>query len=204
MTLVVSAPVVPEVVLAATRGMGAPEGEPWAPSDPAPGASRTAAPQSLRSWYGEAWSLPGPGDPRGAIVATLVADRLRDDAEGLEASVELWELPDRSVLTVIGSSWPRNAQAMRRAVSSVLARTRNDLDDVAVAAAVARARRQLMLSVRTPAGLVAAVGRAMEAEGNPFAAARRMEELQIVDAASVRALFDELFRQSPRTAEVRP
>lgn len=205
MTLVVSAPVVPEVVLAATRGMGAPEESAAPPPpDPAPGAARTATLRTLRSWYGEAWSLPATGDPRGAIVASLVADRLREGAEGFEASVELWELPDRSVLAVIGSSWPRNAQAMRGAVSSVLARTRNALDDVAAAGAVARARRQFMLAVRTPAGLVTAVGRAMEADGDALSAAREMEALQALDAASVRDLLDELLRQSPRTAELRP
>jgi len=204
MTLVVSAPLVPEVVLAATRGMGSPEEEAAAPDTPSPGAPRPTALQALRSWYGAAWPLPSPRDPRGAIVAALVAERLRDGGEGLEARVELWDLPDRSALVVIGSSRPGSAQVLRRFLSAVLARTRDTLDEAAAAAAVAWARRQGMLAARTPAGLVAEVGRAMEADGDPLSAAREMEALRAVDAASVRDLLDQLLRQRPYTSEVHP
>jgi hypothetical protein len=205
MTLVVSAPVVPEVVLAATRGIGAPEESAAPPLEArAPAGSRPAAAPSVRSWYGEAWSVAAPGDPRGAIVASLVADRLRDHSAGIEASVELWDLPDRSVLAVVGASWMRDAQAMRRSVSGALALTRDALDEGAVAGAAAQVRRDLMMVTRTPAGLVAVVGRAMEADGDPLSAARGLEALLAVDARGVRELLDQLLRQGPRTAQVRP
>jgi hypothetical protein len=52
--------------------------------------------------------------------------------------------------------------------------------------------------------LVHVVGRSMEATGDPLAAARAAASLASVDLASVRGLLDELLRQRPRTAQVRP
>jgi hypothetical protein len=138
------------------------------------------------------------------VVASLVARQLRTWGSGIEASVELWDLPDRSVLAVVGSSWAGNAQAMRRAVSGSLQATRDALDGGAVERAVAQARRDRMMAARTPGGLVAVVGRAMEANGDPLSSERDMEALLAVDAASVRDLLDRLLRQGPRTAQVRP
>ncbi len=205
MTLVVSAPVAPEVVLAATRGIGAPEESAApAPGAPAPAGSRVGAPQTLRSWYGEAWPVGPPRDPMGTVLAFLVARQLRAGSSGIEASVELWDLPDRSVLAIVGSSWARNAQAMRRAVSDALAATRDALDEGAVKRAVTQARREQMMAARTPAGLVTVVGRAMEADGDPLSAERDLEALRTVDATSMRDLVDRLLRQGPRTAQARP
>jgi predicted Zn-dependent peptidase len=205
MTLVVAAPLVPEVVLAATRGLGAPEEAAAPPPEaPVPGGSRPSPPQALRSWYGEAWAVGAPGDPRGVVLASLVADRLRGQGQETEASVELWDLPDRQALAVVGSSWPRSAQAMRRKVSGALASVRDGLDEGAVAQAVARARRDAMMAARTPAGMVATVGRAMEADGDPLSASRAAEALGSVDLASVRGLLDGLLAQRPRTSQVRP
>lgn len=205
MTLVVSAPVVPEVVLAATRGMGAPEDAAAPPLDaPAPPATRPSTPQTLRAWYGEAWALGAPGDPRGALVASLVADGLRARIEGVDAAVELWDLPRGQALAVVAGAWPQRAPAMRQAVSGALAAARQGLDQDALARARARARRDLMMATRTPAGLVNVVGRSMEATGDPLSAAQTAESLASVDLASVRGLLDELLRQRPRTAQVRP
>lgn len=203
MTLVVSAPVVPEVVLAATHGMGAPEDAAGPPLDAPVPAEQPPAPEALRSWYGEAWPAP-PGDPRSLVVASLAADRLRSAPAGMEATVELWDLPGRSALAVIGSAYGGDAQAMRRAVSGVLAGVRARLDAAAVAAAAAAVRRGLLLESRTSAGLVALVGRAMEAEGDPLAAERQRAALLSLDVGAVRALLDDLLRQAPRTAQVRP
>lgn len=205
MTLVVSAPLVPEVVLAATRGMGAPEETAAPPPDaPAPSAPRLGATQSLRSWYGEGWAMGPPGDPRAAVLAFLVADQLRGRGPEVEAFVELWDLPDHQALAVIGAAWPRNAQAMRRTVSGALVAARNALDEPTVAAAVARARRELLWAARTPAGMVATVGRAMEADGNPLSAGRYVEALSSMDLVSVRDLLEQILAQRPRTSEVRP
>ncbi len=137
-------------------------------------------------------------------MASLVARQLRAESSGIEARVELWDLPDRSVLAVVGSSWAGNAQAMRRTVSGALAATRGALAGGVVERATAEARRDRMMAARTPAGLVAVVGRAMEADGDPLSAQRNLEALQAVDAASVSDLLDRLLRQGPRTAQVRP
>jgi predicted Zn-dependent peptidase len=204
MTLLVSAPVVPEVVLAATRGMGAPEEGAAPPLDARLPAPRVPEPQALRSWYGEAWTVAAPGDPRSLVIASLVADRLRRGPQEMQASVELWELPGRAVLAVVGSAPGPGAAAMRRTVSGTLAAVRSSLDRTSVASAVAALRQDLLLESRTSAGLVALVGRALEAEGDPWAADRQREALLSLDEAAVRALLDEMLRQAPRSAQVRP
>jgi len=204
MTLLVSAPVAPEVVLAATRGMGAPEEGVAPPLDAPLAAPRAPEPQTLRSWYGEAWTASAPGDPGNLVIASLVADHLRKNPQGTQASVELWELPGRAVLAVIGSALGRDAAALRRTVSGALAAVRSSLDAQSVAAAVAAVRRDLLLESRTSAGLVALVGRALDAEGDPWAAERQREALLSLDEGAVRALLDALLRQAPRSAHVRP
>ncbi|MDP2957615.1 MAG: hypothetical protein Q8N53_14410 [Longimicrobiales bacterium] len=205
MTLVVSAPVVPEVVLAATRAMGAPEESARPPLDtPVPAGVRQAAPQVLRTWYGEAWAAGSGGDPHAPVVASLVASHLESQAQGFEASVELWELPERWVLAVVGAAYGRDVAAMRRAVSGAMAGARDALDASSVARATARIRSDAMQLSRTPAGLVSVVGRAMEGTGDPMAAAEGLEALLAVDAESTRRFLDGILLQPPRTAQVRP
>lgn len=205
MTLVVSAPVIPEVVLAATRGMGAPEDAAAGPLEaPSPPEPRRVSPQSLRAWYGEAWSAGAAEDPHGPVAAILVAGELRGRVSGFEASVELWELPDRWVLAVLGAAYGREAASMRRTVSGVVAATRASLDPREVAEAVSRVQGDLLTRSRTPAGLVALVGRAAEATGDPRAAALHLEALGAVDAASTGRYLDGVLAGAPVKAEVRP
>lgn len=205
MTLVVSAPVIPEVVLAATRGMGAPEASAAGPADaPLPVEPRRARPQSLRTWYGEAWQGGTGEDPHGAVAALLVTRSMRERADGFEAAVELWELPDRWALAVVGAGYGPAGAAMRRAVSSVLAATRDALEATAVRDAVSQVLGDLLVRARTPAGLVSLVGRAMEAGGDPNAAERHVEALRRVDVASTRGFLEELLARAPVQAEVRP
>lgn len=208
MTLVVSAPVVPEVVLAATRGMGAPESAAAEPLDsPAPQSGTRPRVETIRRWYGEAWTWGAETDePHAPVVALLLADHLRRTAPAgdYEVGVELWELPDRWVLALVGSAYERRAAAMRGAVGGALASVRDALDPAAVANAVARARGDLLFQSRTPAGLVSLVGRAMEASGDPGAAARQLAALDRVDAASMAAFLTTLIGRGPVRAEVRP
>lgn len=205
MTLVVSAPMVPEVILAATRGMGAPE-DAAAPSleAPAPPEPRRAAPQALRTWFGQAWSGEPAQDPHGPVVAQLVAQHLRKASAGFESAVELWELSDRWVLAVVGASYGEDAAAMRRVVSGALLATRDALESSAVDGAASRVVGELLFGARTPAGLVSVVGRAMEAGGDPMAAARQVDALRGVDAESAQRFLDDLLARSAVRAEIRP
>lgn len=205
MTLVVSAPAIPEVVLAATRGMGAPEEEAREPLDaPPPPQPRRTDPQALRAWYGEVWSAGPAEDPHGPVAALLVAEELRRSVRGYEAGVELWELPDRWALAVVGAAYGRDATPMRRTLTGVVRATRDALAPDAVGQAVSRVLGELLVRSRTPAGLVAMVGRALEATGDPLAAARQVEALHRVDVASTRAYLDAALARGPARAEVRP
>ncbi|MCG6955459.1 MAG: hypothetical protein LJF04_05650 [Gemmatimonadetes bacterium] len=205
MTLVVSSPMVPEVVLAATRGMGAPEAAAAAPPDAPALPDRTRAQvQTLRSWYGEAYGTGPDRDPVAAVTALLLADALNARSADYEVGVELWDLPSRSVLVLTGAAYPRNAERMRRAVSGTMEALRTRLDEVTVRDAAARARADILLDARTPGGLVEVVGRAMEPAGAPDAAARHLEELSRVGLGEVAALIDRMRAQAPVRAEVRP
>lgn len=206
MTLVVAASVAPEVLLAATRGMGAPRGAAAPPVDtPTPREPRRGTTHTLRTWYGEAWSAPGPVSAEAAVAAALVSRHLQGSrAPGLEFSVELWELPDRWVLAAVGAAYPRDVQAMRRTVSGTLSGVRAALEPSAVAEAVAQLRRERLLVARTPPGLVSVVGRNLDATGDPMAALTAAEALDRASADGVRALLDDLLRRPPHTAQVRP
>ncbi|MGD8322281.1 MAG: hypothetical protein PVJ02_17655, partial [Gemmatimonadota bacterium] len=121
-----------------------------------------------------------------------------------EAGTELWELPMRWALVVTGAAYPRQARDMERVLSSALQVTRDALDPTAVADAVAQVERETLLRARTPSGLVSVVGRAVDAGGDPAAAARQLDALHRVDAASLRAFLTGLLDRGPSTAEVRP
>jgi hypothetical protein len=205
MTLLVSAAVMPEVVLAATRGMGAPASEAAGPLDaPAPPEADAAKVQTLRIWYGKAWVGGDAEDPTGLVAAVLVSRYLEEHTGDFEAGTELWELPMRWALVVTGAAYPRQARDMERVLSSALQVTRDALDPTAVADAVAQVERETLLRARTPSGLVSVVGRAVDAGGDPAAAARQLDALHRVDAASLRAFLTGLLDRGPSTAEVRP
>lgn len=205
MTLVASAGVAPEVILAATRGMGVPVDAVEPPLNaPAPGGEPAGRVQTLRTWYGEARSAGAPDQPVGPVAALLVTEVLGARAVGFEAGVELWELADRWVLAVVGAAYRSDLATMRAAVSSAVADTRSGLTDEAVADAVARVRRDFLARARTPGGIVASVGRSMEASGDPLAAARYLTDLEALDRAGMDAFFGALLAAEPARAEARP
>jgi len=205
MTLVVSSPLVPEVVLAATRGMGAPEAAAAGPLDaPAPVDRGKSQVQTLRSWYGEAFGAGPARSPVAAVTALLLADALTARSGGYETQVQLWDLPERSVLVLTGAAYPREAEGMRRAVSGTIDALRAHLDEGAVRDASARARADVLLDARTPGGLVELVGRAMEPAGDPDTASRRVAELSRVGLDDVASLLDQMRARGPVRAEVRP
>jgi predicted Zn-dependent peptidase len=204
MTLVVAAPVVPEVVLAATRGLGAPEADARGPLDaPAPDRASPDA-ETLRAYYGEAFPSTPVADALPAVAAILVAHRLGTTADGYELGMELWELPNRWALVVTGRAYPRRADAMRSAVSGAMAAARDALNPDEVERAVAQVRRDVLLRARTAGGLVAVVGRAAEAEGDARAAAATLDALDAVDVDRIRSYMNALIARGPVKAEVRP
>jgi predicted Zn-dependent peptidase len=205
MTLVVSSPLAPEVVLAATRGMGAPEAAAAPPPD-APALPGRALPdvQTLRAWYGEAFDTGPDRDPVARVTALLVGDALGARSGSYETGVELWDLPHRSVLVLTGAAYPRNAGDMRRAVSGTLDAVQATVDADAVRDAVARTRLEVLLGARTAGGLVDVVGRAMEPRGDPRAAQQHLDALTAVSLADVTALLNRMKAAGPARAEVRP
>lgn len=205
MTLVVSSPLVPEVVLAATRGMGAPEAAAAPPSDaPAPTSAPSTGVQTLRNWYGEAFGAGPDRDPVAAVTALLVADVLQARPAAYETGVQLWDLPARSVLVLTGAAYPRDAGDMRKVVSGALDAVRSGLTRESVRQAVARARANVLLRARTAGGLVEVVGRALEPTGDPASATRHLEALSGVGVAEVSALLERMLSRGPIRAEVRP
>jgi hypothetical protein len=93
---------------------------------------------------------------------------------------------------------------MRAAVDGAVAGALARLTPSGVSRAAARVRRDFLFRTRTPLGLVEAVGWAMEATGDPSAAAHRLAALDTLDAAAVRAYLEDLAAGPPVTTEVRP
>lgn len=205
MTLVVAAAVVPEVVLASVKGMGAvgsPVGPPLdAPAPPEPSPARA---HPLRTWYGEAFDAGLPSDPHAAVAVRLISDILRERSHGFEAGVQLLALRDRWLLVVAGAAYGRDERAMRTVISGVLAETRSALTPQAVGAVVERLRRDILFEARTPAGLVERIGQASDITGAASAASVYMAALERVDLQSLSAFWDAMISTGPTTAEVRP
>jgi hypothetical protein len=201
MWLVASAPVAHEVILAAVRGIGA--HEPPAPSIPeaAPEIARRD-PESVRVWLGQAFSAD-PGDPRALVVSRLVGRHLSRSAASFDIRVELWELPDRSVLALIGSADPATAPEVRVAMDGIVRRTAEELDPAEMTSAVSSVRRDLLVASRTPGGLVEIVGRAVDATGDPTAAARAAADLDAMRMDDAAAFLSELAAAGPTRVEVR-
>jgi len=205
MTLVVSAGVLPEVVLAATRGMGSAD-----PTDPgqvyAPASDDTdgLATQTLRRWYGLGWAGGGGHPPVGPVTALLLAEVLPGVTGDFESSVRLVELSDRWGILLLGAAYPRRAQALRGSLNGALDALEGSLNATSVQQAVDRVRLDLLTGARTPRGLVEEVGWRMERSADPRAAATYLERLEGVDLDSVRAFLAELRAGGGTTGEVGP
>jgi len=204
MTLVVAAAVVPEVLLASLKGMGAVDSQGGPPLDAPVPASRSPRPQSLRTWYGEAFAGGPPSDPHGPVAALLVSGFLPLEPQGFEAGIQLLALRDRWLLVVAGAAYPREAGAMRAAVSAALSDTRARMTPESVSAAMERLRRDFLFAARTPEGLVEQIGRALDITGSPSAASDYLSALRRVDIASLGAYLDHMISSGPATAEVTP
>jgi hypothetical protein len=209
MTLVVSASVAPEAILAAAHDIGA---SPAATEPPpalaaAPPSSASISPprpQTLRTWYALAFEGGSRADARAPIAALLVSDELHRSVEGFDARVELWDLRDRWILAVTGAAYNQDLTSMRHAVSDAVRNTAATLDSATVSTAVGRTYRDLLVQARTPLGLVSVVGHWLEGTNDPRAAWTFLDELRSVSAEAMARYFHGLLATTPAHAEVRP
>jgi hypothetical protein len=203
MTVVVVGAEPLELVLASLKDIGAQGRAPLAPTRPAP-VSRATKVEVLRTWYGEAWVTGDVRDPKGAVLASMVASRLREARGDLQTNVELWDVGRSRVLVITGAAYPAGAAAMKRRVSGILAETAAGLAREEIVPAVAALRFDLLSSARTPWGLAGLVGRYHDGTGVADAAYQHVVELDRVDLAAMRSYLGELQERGASNAEIRP
>lgn len=157
----------------------------------------------LRHWYGEARVAGDVRDPHSAVVAVLIARRLRELQSAFEADVQLWDVDDARVLAIMGAAYPAAAPLLRSRLEGIVAGVATT-EHEEIVSAVAWLRFELLAVSRTPWGLAAQVGRYHDATGDPGAAHRHAQALQRVGPDSLRRYVEELHQQSPARVEVRP
>lgn len=204
MRVVVAGELPPEAIQVAFAGVGAPESRRAPPPDDDAAGFQEPDPEVLRSWYGEARLAGRSGDPRPAVVARLAAELLSQESDGYETWVELWEMEEWKVLVLTGAAYSSAAQRMRRRLSSVVPSLESSVTEEEVERVRGRIRLETLRTARTPWGLVALVGRHLDATGDPNAAQRFLEALDDVDRDSVVGFLGELVERTPIRAEVRP
>ena len=205
MTVVASAPVPVEVLLAGVLDAGVPEGLGGpAVEQSLPPSTERARTQVLRSWYGEAYVVEMADDPRSAVAARLMAERLRTLPGRVEAGVQLWELGGRAALVVTGAAYPTDAAAMRRTIQGIREDVLSAADPATIARIVGELRSETLLGARSGPGLVSVVGYHLDATGDPAGARTFLEALNRVDGATMSSFLSELRARTPVTADVRP
>jgi predicted Zn-dependent peptidase len=202
MTLVVVGDVSTPSLLAALSGLGADTGtepprEPLLPSPP-----NRDRPDLLRRWMGFAWATRPTLDPRSVVAASLAARHLREQRDGYEAYVRLWEGRDSDVLAVVGSAYGRNATALRRRLSALPGDVAGALDDTEVRAVIDQLHWSLLAQARTPWGRANLVGRFLDAGDTPDAARRYLDALLALTPDDVRAFLATISASTPTTVEV--
>ncbi|MSR35596.1 MAG: insulinase family protein [Gemmatimonadetes bacterium] len=192
-----------ELVLAALKDIGARGRAPLPPTGKAE-ITHTTKVEVLRHWYGEAWVAGDVRDPKAAVLAGLVASRMRDTKSDIQTNVEVWDVGRARVLAITGAAYPAGAAALRLRVSGALAETAAKLAPDEIGPAVAALRFDLLSSARTPWGLAELVGRYHDATGSADAAYQHVADLERIDLAVMRAYLQELQKRGPARAEIRP
>ena len=204
MSLVIVGPEPVELVLAALGELGSIDRSspvvPAArlPADPAPKA------EVLRTWYGAAWVTGDARDPRGSVVASLVARRLREKPPAFDSDVEMWDVGSERVLAVTGASYASGAPAMRRRVEGILAEAAANVSREELTPAISGLRLDLLSGARTPWGLATLVGRYHDATGDADAAYQHMTGLDEVTPETLKAYVGTLVERGHQRAEVSP
>ncbi len=201
MTLLVVGDVATPVLLSALAGLGAetPAEPPRATAAPTP--PTRDRPDLLRRWIGFGWATTSTLDPRAAVAAALAAHALREEHDGYEAYVRLWEGRTQVVLALIGSAYGAEATALRRRLNGLPGEISTSLDAEELDQVVQRLHWNLITQARTPWGRANFVGRFLETGGTPDAARRYVDALLAVDVDGLRAFLDTLSSARPVTVE---
>lgn len=200
MTVLVVGNVEATLLLAALEGLAPPASPPpFAPGRVPPPPAPTDG-DLLRSWYGVSWRVEPALDPRTAVLAALTTRWLRERAADFEAQVRIWEGRDGDVIAVIGSAFDRGLRAMRDALDQWAPAVVEAVPDDEVLATGQRLGLQLRLQSRTPSGRAHLIGRFLDADRAPDAAARYVAELESVDRPGLRALVARLTTGEPGIA----
>lgn len=205
MKLVVVGDVDPVLILAAFQGIGAsPEDRPDPLNAPAGPDAEWGELQIIRTWFGQAYVLEDGADPRPAVAARLMAERLRGTSARLEGTVELWEAGTVSALIVMGAAYREGAAEMRRTIRELPGSTARALDPDGFRAALGRVRADILLGARTPWGMASLVGHFAEGLDDPMGAERFLEALNGLGLEEIRSFLHELQERTPIREELRP
>ena len=131
------------------------------------------------------------------MTAALAARQLRDERDGYEAYVRLWEGRSHDVLAVVGSAYARDAAALRRRLQALPGTLAANLDEASVRDVVRRLEWNVLSQARTPWGRANLVGRFLETGAAPDAARRYVDALTALTADDVRAYLDALAAEDP-------
>ena len=204
MSLVLVGPEPVELVLASLRDIGPGEETPTVIPAARPPAEADEDSEVLRHWYGTAWVAGDARDPHGELVASLIAQRLREEDPAFETDVQLWYVGSIRVLAVMGAAYGATAPMMRRRVDRVLAEAAESVGRAEVAPAVASLRFDFLSGASTPWGLAGLVGRYYDATGDPHAAYQHMAALDEVTPETLGRYIQELEDSGPLRAKVTP
>jgi hypothetical protein len=203
--VVVASPASPELVVATLRELGRPGPPTESLGLSAPQELPPPETQVLRQWLGRAYLIPEPDDPRGAILAALLGERLDEATEGFghEHWVELRQTRSHQVLVLSGAAYAAQANEMRRHIRGMLETVASSLSEGDVVRLRTRFLRAALESAATPAGRVEFVGRHYDASGSFARGADYLAALDSVDVASLEALARELLAAPPAELEIR-
>jgi len=180
-------------LLAMLEQIGLPKVEVTEPMNAPDSGVVNRGPPPPGSWYAEARVDHAVADPHAAVAAHLLAQNAAGSGTGLDLSVRVWQLRDRSLLVVAGTALSRPAiTSLKETVRSALADFSDSLDAHQVAIAVGRVGREYRARARTPGGLVEQVGHMADRTGGSSDASLYLAGLGRVTAESLAAYLDGL------------
>ena len=180
-------------LLAMLEQIGLPKVEVTEPMNAPDSGVVNRGPPPPGSWYAEARVDHAVADPHAAVAAHLLAQNAAGSGTGLDLSIRVWQLRDRSLLVVAGTALSRPAiTSLKETVRSALADFSDSLDAHQVALAVGRVGREYRARARTPGGLVEQVGHMADRTGGSSDASLYLAGLGRVTAESLAAYLDGL------------
>jgi len=187
----------PAVLLAGLTGIGHPFDSLAIPREE--GTMRRSdrtAPPLLRNRYGLAWVGDETLDPHAAVVWSLLAQRLQDPPQGIEARARLIQFQRGHAIFLTGTTRGRDT-GLRTFLDGLLPALEADITAGSVRDAALEIRHRYNVTASSPVGLVDRVGRALEATGQTGAAAEYVARLDAVTRESLLSYLGAL--QGPMT-----